>query len=82
MSRVEDIQKARHDVELLQHGLEKVSTVLQGAEEVAVMGERVKRRAPVILLTLAIVAVLTGGVVLLVRSRRRRDAESAQSRPG
>jgi len=83
MSRGEDIQKARHDVELLQHGLEKASAVLQGAEEVAIMSEQVKRRAPGILLALAALVVLTVGVVFVLRRRRRaREADRDTTRPG
>jgi LPXTG-motif cell wall-anchored protein len=71
MTRTEQIRKARQDVDTLQRGLDKVGVVLENAEEVAVLGERARSRAPLILLSLAGTAVLTGGVVYLVRRRRR-----------
>ncbi len=73
MTRTEQIRKARHDVDLLQEGLQKVSTVLEGAEEVAVLGERARRRAPVVLVVAAGAGLLAVGVVLLVRRRRHRQ---------
>jgi hypothetical protein len=74
MSRVENIQKAERDVELLQHGLDKVGVALREAEKVAVLGEEVKRRAPVIVLAVAAVAALTVGAFLLLRHRRQQQA--------
>jgi hypothetical protein len=72
MTRTEQIRKARHDVDVLSEGLQKVSTVLEGAEEVAVLGEEARRRAPLILAWTAGAALLTVGVVVLLRRRRRR----------
>jgi hypothetical protein len=81
MSRVEDIQKAERDVELLQHGLDKVGVALREAEKVAVLGEEVKRRAPVIVLAVAAVAALSVGAVLLLRHRRQQQAAPDGSGP-
>jgi len=76
MTRAEQIHKARQDVDSLQHGLDRVETVLRSAEEVAVLGERARRRAPLMLISLVGAAVLTAGVVYLVR-RRNRPTEKA-----
>jgi hypothetical protein len=80
MSRVEDIQKAERDVEVLQRGLDKVGVALREAEKVAVLGEQVKRRAPMIALAVAAVAALTVGAVLL-RRHRQQQAVVGSSRP-
>jgi hypothetical protein len=76
MTRTEQIRKARHDVDMVQQGLDKVGAVLDSAEEVAVLGEEARRRAPQILLSVVAVAVLTAGVVYLVRRRRRSGDEA------
>jgi hypothetical protein len=75
MTRTEQIRKARHDVDVIQQGLDKVSTVLEGAEEVAVITEEARRRAPVILLSLAGAVVLTAGIVYLARRRRAQEKD-------
>lgn len=73
MTRTEQIRKARHDLDSLQHGLDKVAVVLEGAEDVAVLGEEARRRAPLIALSLVGVVVVAGAAVYLVRRRRRRQ---------
>lgn len=78
MTRTEQIRKARHDVDSLQQGLDKVGVLLDSAEEVAVLGEQARRRAPQILLSVAAATLLTAGVVYLVR-RRRRPSDEADS---
>ena len=75
MTRTEQIRKARHDVDVLQEGLQKVSAVLEGAEEVAVLGEQARRRAPVILAWAAGAGLVAVGVVFLVRRRRHRQEQ-------
>jgi hypothetical protein len=79
MSTVEDIQKAERDVELLQRGLDKVGVALREAEKVALLGERVKRRAPVIALAVAAVAAIAVGAVMI---RRRRQHQAVADDPG
>ena len=73
MTRTEQIRKARHDIDTIQSGLDKVTVVLEGAEEVALIGEEARRRAPMILLSLAGIVVVTAGVVYLTRRRRRES---------
>lgn len=80
MTRTEQIRKARHDLDSLQKGLDKLGVMLEGAEEVAVIGEEARRRAPVILVSLAGAAVVAGVVVYLVRRRRASGSFDDQGR--
>lgn len=73
MTRTEQIRKARHDVDVLQHRLDTVDAVLHGAEEVAVAAEQVRRRLPLVLLTVAGVVVAAVAVGVIVRRRRQRS---------
>jgi predicted ABC-type transport system involved in lysophospholipase L1 biosynthesis ATPase subunit len=79
MTTAEQIHKARHDVDTLQHGLDRVEAVLRNAEEVAVLGEEARRRAPLVLLSLAGALALTVGVVYLVRRRRHATDETERT---
>lgn len=78
MTRTEQIQQARHDVEVLQDRLHTVDTLLHGAEEVAIAGERMRSRLPLVLATVAVVAVAVGiGVVAARRRRQAADGDEA-----
>lgn len=70
VTRTEQIRKARSDLDSLQQGLDKVGVVLEGAEDVAVLGEEARRRAPLIVASVVGVIAVTGAVVYLVRRRR------------
>jgi len=75
MTKTEKIRKARHDVDLLQSGLEKVSVALENAEEVAEIGEEVRRRAPMIMLSVVGVVVVVVGITVVLRRRHSTNDE-------
>lgn len=75
VSTIEDIQRAQRDVEQLQWGLAKLASALQEAEKVALIGEEVKRRAPVVVLAVAGVAAVAAVTVVIVRRRRAAPGE-------
>lgn len=79
MTRTEQIRKARHDVEMLQHRLDTVDSVLHGAEEVAIVGEKVRSRLPLVLMVVA--GVILAGVGIGVLSRRRRHRRDDATSP-
>lgn len=76
MTKTEKIRKARHDVELLQSGLQQVDVALEGAEEVAEIAAEARRRAPSILLAVAGVIALAAGISIVLRRRRRANDEA------
>lgn len=75
MTRTEQIRKARHDVEVLQERLDTVDTLLHGAEEVALAGEAVRRRLPLVMMAVAAVVGVTLGIVIVRRRRRGASTE-------
>lgn len=75
MTKTEQIRKARHDVEVLQERLDTVDTLLHGAEEVAIAGEAVRRRLPLVMVAVAAVLGVTIGIVVVRRRRHRRSTE-------
>lgn len=75
MTRTEQIRKARHDVDLLQQGLDKVGSALDTAEQVALVGEQARRRAPIIVASLLGVAAIAVGVVYLRRRRHQKPSD-------
>jgi hypothetical protein len=76
VTRTEQIRKARSDLDSLQQGLDKVAVVLEGAEDVAVLGEEARRRAPLIVASVLGVVAVAGAVVYLVRRRRSNQQPS------
>lgn len=77
MTALDNIQAAKDSVESLQHQLAEVQRVLEGAEEVAAVGEAARRRAPQILAGVA--AVVAAVVVVRVVVARRRQARELSS---
>ena len=74
MTTLENIHAAEESVATVQHHLDQVQQVLAEAEQVAVVADSARRRAPQVLLVLAgvaVVAVTVRYVVLRARARRR-----------
>jgi hypothetical protein len=77
VSAIQNIRAAQDSVAVLQHQLEEVQRVLEAAEEVAVVGETARRRAPVVVLGIVAVVGLGATVRYVVVQKRARQERSA-----